>query len=299
MNPPLVSVIIPVFHQADLLQRCLACLQQQTWDAARFEVIVVDNAATPDPQTQAVTSKFGFARCLHAAAPGSYAARNHGIRHACGTVLAFTDADCMPDCAWITTGVTALERAPQIGFVGGRIQLAYTRPGHPTPAEYVDSQTSFQQQRTIVAPGFSVTANMFTWRRVIDNAGAFDTALYSGGDLEWGLRVTQAGYQGCYEPAAVVVHPARRTRAALLRKAARVAGGHCALMRRHKSRAAVLRHLLRHQTLPPLRRIAALVTDRSLPGTRFRVAAVLLIILIRYRSWWETIRLLCGGRERR
>jgi glycosyltransferase involved in cell wall biosynthesis len=40
-------VVIPVYNQVDLLERCLASLQQQS--ERRIEVLVVDDASPEDP----------------------------------------------------------------------------------------------------------------------------------------------------------------------------------------------------------------------------------------------------------
>ena len=90
---PRVSIVIPVFNQAQDLGRCLAALERQTYPADRFEAIVVDNGS--DEPIGPVTERFSFVRAICEPAPGSYAARNRGIEASRGEVLAFTDADCL------------------------------------------------------------------------------------------------------------------------------------------------------------------------------------------------------------
>ncbi len=47
---PYVSVIVPTYLRPDLLQRCLSALLAQNYDPSNFEIIVVDDASSPDTQ---------------------------------------------------------------------------------------------------------------------------------------------------------------------------------------------------------------------------------------------------------
>ncbi len=44
-SAPFVSVIIPVYNDTERLQRCLDALEEQTYPADRYEVVVVDNGS--------------------------------------------------------------------------------------------------------------------------------------------------------------------------------------------------------------------------------------------------------------
>ncbi|MBO1348747.1 MAG: glycosyltransferase family 2 protein [Hormoscilla sp. GUM202] len=99
----LVSVIIPVYNDAEPLRTCLECLENQTYPKESYEVIVVDNASQSD--TASVVNEFSQAMITYEKKPGSYAARNKGISVAKGEIIAFTDADCIPAADWIEKGV--------------------------------------------------------------------------------------------------------------------------------------------------------------------------------------------------
>ncbi|TVR66476.1 MAG: glycosyltransferase family 2 protein [Candidatus Competibacteraceae bacterium] len=75
--------------------------------AARSSVI--DNASKPPLRLNPTVAD--FARIVVCPTPGAYAARNAGIAAARGEVLAFTDADRIPDRNWIRAGVAALAGA--------------------------------------------------------------------------------------------------------------------------------------------------------------------------------------------
>ena len=60
---------------------------------------------------------------------------------------------------------------------------------------------------------------------MFDRYGLFRCDLISGGDFEFGRRLTGSGEKMIYIPEAVVKHPARSTLRAILKKSRRVAEG--------------------------------------------------------------------------
>jgi glycosyltransferase involved in cell wall biosynthesis len=297
---PLVSVIVPVYNDARRLARCLAALRAQTWPADRLEVIVVDNGSGDAVETALV--ELPTATLLREPRPGSYAARNRGIEASKGTILAFTDADCVPAPDWIERGVALLEATPEVGMVGGRIDLRFADPARPTAVELFDRLYGFPQERFVRRDGFSVTANLFTRRTVMAAVGAFDASLRSGGDREWGERAVRAGFRIVYADDVVVGHPARRRLAELSARSVRLAGGHVEQTRRRsaRSRQALVGELL-WSLRPPVSAIPLVLRDPRLdgvsPGLRLQLLGV--IAWNRYRTALERLRLILGGEPAR
>lgn len=224
MPYPLVSVIIPVYNDEARLRTGLRTLERQTYPSEAYEVIVVDNNS--DDPVEDVDQAFPHSVVVRETQQGSYAARNRGIEHAQGEVLAFTDADCIPDVEWMETGVRRLERADDdVGIVGGDIEVTFRDPAAPRPAEILDAMTGFAQEAVCTDRDFSATANLFTYRRVVDAVGCFDARLKSAGDKEFGRRVVSHGYRIVFEPRAIVRHPARYAPAELFKKRRRLAKG--------------------------------------------------------------------------
>lgn len=220
MTDPFVSVIIPAYNDSDRLAECLDLLERQTYPADAYEVIVVDNAS--DEPIKPVVDAYAQARYGYEPQPGSYAARNRGIGLAGGQVLAFTDSDCRPALDWVEHGVRTL-RDTEASLVGGRIHMTFQN-GQPNVWEYCDASVHLRQDR-YVAGGFAVTANLFVERGVFEQHGLFRNDLVSGGDSEFGRRVTSGGETLVYGPNVVVEHPARHTFAELLKKKRRLVEG--------------------------------------------------------------------------
>lgn len=217
-----VSIIIPVFHNWQFLAKCLEALEQQTYSADMFEVIVVNN----DPKD----ASFNLKRrenvtVIAEGTRGSYAARNRGIAESQGQLLGFCDADCAPSPGWIDNAVRFFENNPSYHRSAGKIELLYTDNHHLTYPELYEKVFAFRQE-AYAQDGFSATANMFAYRRVFDAIGLFNDALLSGGDFEWGKRAANAGYAIGYCPDALVLHPSRKTVHALIKKTRRVCSGY-------------------------------------------------------------------------
>ena len=222
-QPPFVSVIIPVYNDSERLKMCLQALEQQSYPKDCYEVIVVDNGS--DDHLEQMIETFSQVTVAYENQKGSYAARNKGLSLATGAVLAFTDSDCLPAHNWIEKGVTSLLRSPNCGLVGGSVELFFKIVERPTAVELYDSLTHLTQKFFIEKMKFSVTANLFSWKKVFDLVGAFDANLRSGGDKEWGQRVFSSGYPLIYAADVCVAHPARSSFAQLCKKERRLAGG--------------------------------------------------------------------------
>lgn len=285
---PTVSVIVPVRDGFDLLQRCVKALLAQDYPSHRYEVIVVDNGSRVSPTT--VLPVDPRLTVLSEPGPGSYRARNLGLATATGEILAFTDADCLPDSGWLTEAVGFLVDHPDVDMIGGRVELAY-RAGRPVNGpEWFEFNEGFPQDR-YVRNGFAVTANMVTRRRVFDRVGEFDADLVSGGDAEWGRRVRDAGGPQQYVASAVVAHPARDTWAELRTKTVRTTGGIVRKMaRRPRARLLLVRllagQLYRSVTLP-----IAVLRNPKLPSSSARG----LYLLTRWRVDGVILRILAGA----
>lgn len=226
-NLPFISVIIPVYNDQIGINSCLAALASQTYSQSNYEIIVVDNASNP-PITINPTF-FRIARLVNCSTPGSYAARNAGIRAAYGELLAFTDADCVPDQNWIRAGVRALVDAKENSIIGG--EVAFSLSKQPTAVELYQYLVGFMQQENIKDRGFSATANLFVTRRQVNLVGEFAENLLSGGDREWCWRAAKFGFLIKYAPEVIVRTLPRSSLISAIRQARRVAGGRYVLRR--------------------------------------------------------------------
>ncbi len=111
-----VSVIVPFYNARDYLVRCVQALLAQTYPSERFEILLIDNNST-DGAADLVRG-YDRVRVLFESKQGAYAARNRGVGVSRGTLLAFTDADCVPARDWLAQMVEAV-RAPGVELALG------------------------------------------------------------------------------------------------------------------------------------------------------------------------------------
>ena len=112
---PLVSVILAVRNREGSVARAIASVLAQTY--SHLELIVVDDGSTDG--TRAVVERFGaLVTLITQAHAGAYPARNRGLRHARGELVAFIDSDD----AWLPDKLEAqvpLMRRREVGLVFG------------------------------------------------------------------------------------------------------------------------------------------------------------------------------------
>lgn len=111
---PTISVIIPVYNDADLLRSCLAALAVQTRQAD--EVIVVDNAST---DASADVARAAGARIVDEPRRGILYATTAGFDAATGEILARLDADSVPSATWLEQIERNFETQPEVSAVTG------------------------------------------------------------------------------------------------------------------------------------------------------------------------------------
>lgn len=196
-----ISLIIPFFGDPAVLNRLMKCLSHQTLPKSEYEILVIDNHSHPKIEA---TEQY---QVFHQPIPGSYAARNLGIKFATGKYLFFTDSDCLPNEDWLEKGLQFIEENGGIG--AGKIELQFKNPMQPTSLELYERVFYFNQREYVEKESYGATANLFVTREVFERFGLFDGALRSGGDQEFCQRARAGGASFLYVPSAVVKHPTR------------------------------------------------------------------------------------------
>lgn len=178
---PLVSVIIPVFNGEQFLAEAVESVLAQQY--APIEIVIVDDGST-DGTAAVVKSLPETVRYLSQANQGPAAARNRGIEQACGTLIAFADADDLWPTDKLELQLPFLTNDPAIDIVLGRIQqvrLSKTDDGQ-TRAEHFDE------------PAFSSNLGSAVIRKsVFERVGLFDETMRYSEDVDWFMRARESG----------------------------------------------------------------------------------------------------------
>ncbi|MET0603874.1 MAG: glycosyltransferase, partial [Baekduia sp.] len=234
VGTPPVTVVVSTRDREDSLRAALRSLLAV--DYPDFDVIVVDNAAKTDDSANVV---IGLAdprvRMVKEPVAGLSRARNTGVAHATGQIVAFTDDDVLVDPDWLHGLVRGFSRAPNVACVTGMVPSAEIE----TPAQaYFDVKVGWadssrprlfdlgpnrvdQPLYPYLAGTFGAGANFAVRREALAAIGPFDEALGAGSpakggeDIDYFLRTILAGQAIAYEPAAIVWHVHRRELSAL------------------------------------------------------------------------------------
>jgi glycosyltransferase involved in cell wall biosynthesis len=190
--PAAVSVVLPTYNRAWCLARAIESVLRQTYRA--LELIVVDDGSTDD--TPDVVSAFSDPRIRYirlARNRGAGAARNVGVRHATGRLLAFQDSDDEWLSANLELHLSTFEAcAPEVAVVysdmhrihrDGRVR--YHRSPTLVPGRLIDPVTRFYQ---VCSLGIQSTVIR---RECFEAVGGFDEALPALEDLELFIRLSK------------------------------------------------------------------------------------------------------------
>lgn len=201
---PLVSVIVPVLNGADKIDECIESLLAQSYPSHLTEIIVVDNNS--DDGTQDIVSTYPV-KLIHETIQTSYAARNHGIREARGSIIAFTDADCVADKMWLSRLVEPFSDE-KVGAVGGKI---LSQESNNLIEQFTDYLQPFDVITDLPLEVF-LTNNVAYRTHLVDAVGLFDEALFTAGDVDLAWRVQiHTGAKVKRVPEAIVYHKNRST----------------------------------------------------------------------------------------
>ena len=176
---PLISVVIPVFDVEDYLPACLdSVLAQSHTD---LEVVVVDDGSTD--RSGAIADSYAArdprVRVVHTANHGLGAARNEGLRHVTGDLLAFADSDdVVPPEAY----ATLLRQQQRAGcdVVTGSIVWWYDEPGGARLVEPPWMRRLHATRRVgIVDQVPEVLGDVFAWNKL------YRRDFWEGNHLSW------------------------------------------------------------------------------------------------------------------
>jgi glycosyltransferase involved in cell wall biosynthesis len=115
----MISIIIPVYNQANKLEKALLSIAQQSYQD--WEVIVIDDGSTDNPEAvfaeftknTKAENRFVFIKQANQGAP---AARNRGYKEAQGDFLFFCDADAILKKDALATLFEALTNNPSATY---------------------------------------------------------------------------------------------------------------------------------------------------------------------------------------
>jgi glycosyltransferase involved in cell wall biosynthesis len=185
MNGPLISVILPVHNGERFVAHALNSVFAQGYDD--LDVVVVDDGSTDG--TAAVLARYGARITVIAQEnAGPAGARNTGLAHARGDIVAFIDADDLWHPRKLEVQLRELVAEPRV-----ELSICYVRDfwnGDPRD----ESRVLEARQYSGLNKGNVVQAALVR-QAVFDEIGAFDPRLRFGEDTDFYIRVAEYGIE--------------------------------------------------------------------------------------------------------
>lgn len=226
---PLVTVIIPTNNAARLLRRCVESVIERT-TYPHYEILIVDNRSD-DPEALAYLRALAArpnVRLEHDDRPFNYSAINNAaVRSAKGTVLALLNNDVeVISGDWLDEMVSHALR-PGVGAVGAKLLYSDDTVQHAGiilgvhgiaghAHRFVDRNSAGYCGRAALVQSFSaVTAACLVVRKdLYEKVGGLNEEVLgvACNDVDFCLRLGQAGYRTVWTPYAELYHHESATR---------------------------------------------------------------------------------------
>ncbi|PYE16631.1 GT2 family glycosyltransferase [Paraburkholderia silvatlantica] len=228
-QPPLVSIVVPTRNALRLLRRCIDSVLEKT-HYPNYEILIVDNGSDDAETLRFLTSiaENPQIRVLRDARPFNYSAlNNRAVEAANGELLCLLNNDIeviSPD--WLSEMV-GLALQPRVGAVGAKLVFPGDTIQHAglvlgiqgvagNAHKHVPRATRGYFGRAALVSSFSAVtaACLVTRKAVYEEVGGLDEVnlAVAYNDVDFCLRVREAGYRNVWTPFAELYHHESATR---------------------------------------------------------------------------------------
>jgi glycosyltransferase involved in cell wall biosynthesis len=188
---PLVTTVIPAYNAERFLGEAIESSLEQDYPAQ--EVIVVDDGS--EDRTAEVAEGYEGVRLMRQPNQGPAAARNTAIAAARGESIALLDADDRMASGRLRKQVGYLLEHPEAAVVLG-LQELLMEPGVEVLPGWAGAGRGPLDPSVGPPTPFSgayAAATVVAWRTAYEAVGNYDVSLRYGEDVDWLLRVMEAG----------------------------------------------------------------------------------------------------------
>ncbi len=214
MSPPklpFVSVIVPVYNEEKTIEASIKSLLAIDYEF--YEIIIVDDGSSDS--TESIVQNYPV-KYIKISNSGPSKARNVGVSHASGEIVAFIDGDCIVDKNWLTELVKPYFFSDTIASVGG-IQLSKEEKSKVATGISRVFKTRIgsagstyckttQSRGYIEEMDHNPSCNTSYKKEIINEVGLYDEDLWPIEDVELDHRIRTSGYRIVNNPKAIVWH---------------------------------------------------------------------------------------------
>jgi len=223
---PICSVVIPVYNNLRFTKSCVKTLFQLT-PLHLFHTIIINNASSDGTKEflDELQKTYSNVSIIHNIENlGFSKACNQGAKIANTKYLVFLNNDTLPLNGWLEELLSTAEEDEKIGVVGSKllypdntiqhagvvisqypspVSLAHIFKGLPSDFTPANIKKDYQ-----IVTG----ACMLVRRQIFQDLGGFDESFINGfEDVDFCLRVREAGYRVVYNPKSVLYHYESKT----------------------------------------------------------------------------------------
>ena len=211
-----VTVVVPTFGRPGGVERTLRSMATASERSSPAEVVVVDDGSPPEEAAvlRSIAREGGASLATRHRNGGPGLARNTGLDRVGSPLVAFVDAEVVPEPGWLDRLLVHFDD-PAVGAVAPRVLPAGDRSSVRGGYEALRSPLDLGPRPARVAPRTRVayvpTTALVVRLDALAAVGRFDPALRHGEDVDLVWRLVEAGWTVRYEPSATVTHPVRST----------------------------------------------------------------------------------------
>jgi glycosyltransferase involved in cell wall biosynthesis len=257
-----VSIIIPTFNGAARIGNCLEGVLQQT-PRLNIEILVVNDGSSDN--TEDVVSRYPGVRCITQSNAGPAAARNRGAAEARGTIILFTDDDCVPTSDWQHAMLQPFQDPKVVGAKG-----VYRTHQESLIARFVqiEYEDRYRRMSNLDSIDFIDTYSAAFRRDRFLEMGGYDTSfpVACAEDIELSYRMSAQGWKMKFAPGAIVYHTHPDTFSGYLKKKYKFAFWRVLAVRKNPRKAVKDSHT------PQLMKLQLLLAPVLLVAAAFDVA---------------------------
>ncbi|GAB3939532.1 glycosyltransferase family 2 protein [Spirosoma harenae] len=218
VTEPLISLITINYKQAAVTCDFLESTKTLTYP--RFEIIVVDNGSEDDVAERIQDGKYPNVSVVKSPQNLGFSGGNNlGIQHAKGDYLFLLNNDTIVTPNLLEQLLLPFSEHSEVGVVCPKIryydnptviQYAGYRPLNPYTGQTWAYGLKEKDEGQYDQPGptwFAHGAALMLDRAVLKRAGSLDDSFFLYyEELDWSMRIRQAGFQIYYQPAALIFH---------------------------------------------------------------------------------------------
>jgi glycosyltransferase involved in cell wall biosynthesis len=195
-----VSVVIPLYNRASLVDQTLRCLAPDLHEGVQLEIIVVDDGST-DGGVEVVRRTAPQAIVLGVPHGGAARARNSGLGHATGEFILLMDSDDLVEPDFFRERVHALHENPSADAAYGPWEHFFGagdfEPGDITPrfmSYPIERQQQTRSHLVRLLRGWYIAPHTLLWRAAaLRRVGGHSEALRVNQDVDLLFRVLVSG----------------------------------------------------------------------------------------------------------